>query len=128
MTSQPENRTTCCCDPCRSLDISMMTGSGISVEITGDDIEVLQSIARDVAEIAHSTEGTTDVNDGLEDAVPELRVEVDKEKATDENLTTGQVLQFVAQKVAGRVKITQVKLDGEEVTIVRQNDILAIVE
>ena len=100
-----------------TMDISMMTGSGIQVEITGDDLQVLQSIATDVADLARSTEGIVDVDDGLEDAVPELRVEVDKEKATDENLTTGQVLQFVAQKVAGRVKITQVKLDGRELDI-----------
>jgi len=100
-----------------TMDISMMTGSGIQVEITGDDLQVLQSIATDVAELARQTEGITDVDDGLEDAVPELRVEVDKEKAGDEGLTTGQVLQFVAQKVAGRVKITQVTLDGRELDI-----------
>ncbi|MBQ6326972.1 MAG: efflux RND transporter permease subunit, partial [Clostridia bacterium] len=100
-----------------TMDISMMTGSGIQVEITGDDLQVLQSIAKDVAELARQTEGIEDVDDGLEDAVPELRVEVDKEKATDENLTTGQILQFVAQKVAGRVEITKVTLDGRELSI-----------
>lgn len=100
-----------------TMDISMMTGSGIQVEITGDDLQVLQTIAKDVAELARNTEGIVDVDDGLEDAVPELRVEVDKEKAADENLTTGQVLQFVAQKVAGRVEITQVTLDGRELSI-----------
>ncbi len=100
-----------------TMDISMMTGSGIQVEITGDDLQVLQTIAKDVAELARNTEDIVDVDDGLEDAVPELRVEVDKEKAADENLTTGQVLQFVAQKVAGRVEITQVTLDGRELSI-----------
>ena len=100
-----------------TMDISMMTGSGIQVEITGDDLQVLQDIAKDVAELARQTEGIVDVDDGLEDAVPELRVEVDKEKAADENLTTGQVLQFVAQKVAGRVEISRVTLDGRELGI-----------
>jgi len=100
-----------------TMDISMMTGSGIQVEITGDDLQMLQSIATDVAGLARQTEGIADVDDGLEDAVPELRVEVDKEKAADESLTTGQVLQFVAQKVAGRVKITEVTLNGRELDI-----------
>ena len=97
-----------------TMDISMMTGSGISVEITGDDIETLQSIALDVAEIARGTEGVIDVEDGLEDAVPELRIEVDKEKAIENGLTTAQVFQFVAQKVTGRTEITQVTFDGRE--------------
>ena len=104
-----------------TMDISMLTGSGISVEITGDELDQLQSIALDVAALARQTEGITDVDDGLEDAVPELRVQVDKEKATDEGLTTGQILQFVAQKVADRVEITQVTLDGRELSIYLQD-------
>ena len=44
-----------------TMDISMMTGSGITVEITGDDIEELQRIARDVAELARGTEGVVDL-------------------------------------------------------------------
>ncbi len=100
-----------------TMDISMLTGSGIQVEITGDELDTLQAIALDVAELARQTEGVVDVDDGLEDAVPELRVEVDKEKAIDEGLTAGQVLQFVAQKVAGRVEITKVTLEGKELSI-----------
>ena len=97
-----------------TMDISMLTGSGISAEITGEDLETLQNIARDVADIARQTEGATEVDDGLEDAVPEVRIEVDKEKAIDEGLTTAQVFQFIAQKVAGRTEITQVTFDGKE--------------
>ena len=100
-----------------TMDISMMTGSGISAEITGDDIDTLQAIARDVAELARQTEGAVDVDDGLEDAVPELRIEVDKEKAIDQGLTTAQVFQFVAQKVAGRTEITKVTFDGKEYSV-----------
>ena len=100
-----------------TMDISMLTGSGISVEITGDDIETLQSIARDVAELARQTPGTVDVNDGNEDAVPEMRIVVDKEKAIDEGLTTAQVLQFVAQKLSGAAEISDVTLDGKNLSI-----------
>ena len=100
-----------------TMDISMLTGSGISVEITGDDIETLQRIALDVAELARQTEGVTDVDDGLEDTVPEMRIQVDKEKAIDEGLTTAQVFQFIAQKVSGRVEITKVTLDGKELSV-----------
>ena len=100
-----------------TMDISMLTGSGISVEITGDDIETLQSIALDVAQLARDTEGITDVSDGLEDAVPELRIVVDKEKAIDQGLTTGQVYQFIAQKLMEKVEIGKITLDGKEMSI-----------
>ena len=104
-----------------TMDISMMTGSGISAEITGEDIDTLQAIAADVAELARQTEGAIDVDDGLEDAVPELRIQVDKEKAIDKGLTTAQVFQFIAQKVAGRVEITQVTLDGSTMSVYLQD-------
>jgi len=104
-----------------TMDISMLTGSGISVEITGEDIDTLQSIALDVAELARQTEGVTDVDDGLEDAVPEMRIQVDKEKAIEKGLTTAQVYQFIAQKVMGRVEISQVTLDGKEFSIYLQD-------
>ena len=100
-----------------TMDISMMTGSGIQVEITGDDIETLQTVAQDVARLIRETEGTKDVDDGMQDAVPEMRIVVDKEKAIDEGLTTAQVFQFIAEKLAGESKISQVTLDGKTFNI-----------
>ena len=100
-----------------TMDISMLAGDGISVEITGDDIEVLQQIAADLAQLARDTEGTVDVDDGLEDAVPELRLIVNKERAIADNLTVAQVYQFIAQKLMGKTEVSKVTLDGKEMKI-----------
>ena len=100
-----------------TMDISMLTGSGISVNITGPEVEQLRSIAADVAEIVRSVDGAAEVDDGLENSVPELSVTVDKEKAIDKNLTVGQVLQFVATKIAGKTEISQATLDGRTLSI-----------
>ena len=100
-----------------TMDISMLAGDGISVEITGDDIEVLQRIAADLAQLARDTEGTVDVDDGLEDAVPELRLVVNKERAIADNLTVAQVYQFIAQKLMGKTEVSKVTLDGKEMKI-----------
>ncbi len=100
-----------------TMDISMLAGDGISVEITGDDIEVLQKIAADLAQLARDTEGTVDVDDGLEDAVPELRLIVNKERAIEDNLTVAQVYQFIAQKLMGKTEVSKVTLDGKEMKI-----------
>ena len=100
-----------------TMDISMMTGSGINVDITGEDADTLRAIAADVTEIIRGVDGTTEISDGMEDAVPEIRITVDKEKATDKNLTVGQVLQFVATKLAGKTEITQATMDGKKLSI-----------
>ena len=100
-----------------TMDISMLTGSGISVNITGPEVEQLRAIAADVAEIVRSVDGAAEVDDGLENSVPELSVTVDKGKAIDKNLTVGQVLQFVATKIAGKTEISQATLDGRTLSI-----------
>ena len=97
-----------------SMDISMLSGSGISVNITGSDLDTLREIAVDVADIVRSIEGTTDISDGLEQSTPELSIIVDKDLANDEGLTVAQVYQFIAQKLVGAVEITKVTLDGKE--------------
>ncbi|MBQ8088093.1 MAG: efflux RND transporter permease subunit, partial [Clostridia bacterium] len=100
-----------------TMDISMLTGSGISIDITGDDTDELSRIARDVADIVRSVPGATEVSDGLETAVPEMRVMVDKEAASEHNLTVAQVLQFLGGKLAGKTEITQATLDGAALSI-----------
>ncbi len=100
-----------------TMDISMLTGSGITINIAGSETDTLQAIARDVAGIAATVEGATEINDGLQEAVPEIRITVDKELASDKNLTVGQVLQFVATKLAGKTEITQATLDGKNLSI-----------
>ena len=100
-----------------TMDISMLTGTGVSVNIIGDDVETLRSIATDVSEIVRGVEGTAAIDDGLEASVPEIRITVDKERATDYNLTVGQVLQFVATKLAGKTEITEAALDGKSMSV-----------
>ena len=100
-----------------TMDISMLTGTGVSVDIVGDDVETLRAIASDVSEIVRGVEGTAAIDDGLEASVPEIRITVDKERATDYNLTVGQVLQFVATKLAGKTEITEAALDGKSMSV-----------
>ena len=100
-----------------TMDISMLTGTGISINVRGDDMDTLRSIASDVADIVRTVDGAQNVSDGLESSVPEMRITVDKEKAIDKGLTVGQVIQFVATKLAGKTEITQATLDGKNLSI-----------
>lgn len=40
-----------------TMDISMLTGTGISVNVRGDDMDTLRSIASDVADIVRTVDG-----------------------------------------------------------------------
>ncbi|MCI8893245.1 MAG: MMPL family transporter [Lachnospiraceae bacterium] len=94
-----------------AMDISMLGGSGLSVQIKGRDLEKMQEIARDVAAIVEQTEGTYEVSDGLEETTPQLKISVDKAKAAAYNMTVAQVFQLVSQQVADASQATTVSTD-----------------
>lgn len=74
-----------------NMDMSALGGSGIEVVINGRDLDTLAGIANDIAAIASNTEGTANIETGLEDAGEEIRIQVDKDKAMREGLTVVQI-------------------------------------
>lgn len=83
-----------------NMDMSALGGSGISIQVRGRDLDVLRSIASQVADIVRDVEGTEDVSDGLEKTQKEIRIVVDKEKAAGYGLTTAQLYTQLYQKLA----------------------------
>lgn len=82
------------------MDLSALGGSGIQVEIKGKELDTLESLATQTAEILQQTEGLQNVSDGMEETTPEIDLAVDEEKAAACNLTTAQIYQFIYAKVA----------------------------
>ena len=65
-----------------SMDMSALGGSGISVQIKGNDLNKLRSIGKDIAQIARGYERNTEcISNGSEETTPDLHVVVDKKKA-----------------------------------------------
>lgn len=83
-----------------NMDMSALGSSGINIQIRGRDLDRLQEIAADIKEIIKETEGTQNVSDGTEDNTEELRVVVDKAKATSHGLTVAQVYQELYKKLS----------------------------
>lgn len=70
---------------------AMMSGTGISITVSGRNFETLEEIASDIAAIVDTVEGTTEVFDGIDRTEPEIRIIVDKEKSIAHGLTVAQV-------------------------------------
>lgn len=100
----------------------MMGGSGIQIDISGDDMDQLKSIAQDVAAMLAEVEGTQEISDGMEDAEMETRVSVDKNKAMEYGLTTAQVYQQLAAELVTETTATTVTLGGEDYPLVVADD------
>lgn len=83
-----------------SMDMTAFTGSGVSIQVQGKELDEIQRIARDVASVVEQVEGIEQVSDGLEESGEELRVIVDKSKALDYGLTVAQVFSQIYSRVA----------------------------
>lgn len=105
-----------------SMDMSALGSSGISLKIKGKDLDTLQKIAKDTGEILSSTEGCTDVDDGLSKAKEEVRVIVDKEKAAAYNLTVAQVYMQLQQKLADKGSATTISTDTYEYPVMLKDE------
>ena len=83
-----------------SMDLSALGGSGITIQVQGKELDELQLIAAQVAEIVAEVEGTENVSDGMEESDEELRIVIDKEKAVGYGLTVAQVFADIYGRLA----------------------------
>lgn len=105
-----------------SMDYSSYFGSGLSVRIKGNDIETLQKLAGEVADVMKNTKGTTDIDDGMEDSEPQLTISVDKKKAAKYGLTVAQVYQLVSAKMADSKTATTITTDIKDYKVYVQTE------
>ncbi|MDR0514340.1 MAG: efflux RND transporter permease subunit [Coriobacteriaceae bacterium] len=99
------------------LSASALGGSGITVNIYSDKVDDLISAARDISRKGEAVAGVLEVDSGLEEATPELRFTVDREKAAVYGLTTAQVYQQVASALSKSSSATEVTWDATNFSV-----------
>lgn len=108
-----------------SMDMSALGGSGISIQVRGREIDTLQMLAADIAQIVRDTEGTTEVSDGMEDSTEELRIIIDRDKAIEHGLTVAQIFQQISARLAEASSATtlETEIRDYDVYVKNANDI-----
>ena len=94
------------------MDMTMLTGSGVSVNLYADDMEVLKAAAKQTGELFERMEGISNVSNGLEDAAPALHVDIDPNKAMKNGLTVAQVYMELAAGLTTDGVVASLELDG----------------
>ena len=100
------------------LDISMLSGSGISLEIYANDMEALQNAAKLAGQTLSQVEGVAEVSDGLEDVAPALLVNVDRNKAMAQGITVAQVYMELAAALQTTTGNMSLNLEGTSTAVV----------
>lgn len=104
------------------MDMSAMSGSGIAVNIFGDDMDMLQDLAVQIGGIISEVEGTVDIDDGTGEASKETRIVIDKNKAMSYGLTVAQVYQEIAKALKTEITSTTLSIGDKEYPVVVATD------
>ena len=101
------------------------------VEVRGDKLEALDEQARAVAEVARTIAGVRDVRVSLEMNYPEVRVEVDREKAGLVGVSARAIGQATLEGTLGNINTPSVWIDpnnGQSYYVVTSYDGKAVVD
>lgn len=93
-----------------------MTTSPVSIEIKGDDLQVLNEISEQIKTVLQGIEGTREVQSSMEEGRPEVQVVIDRPKAAAYGLNAAQIASAARGAVQGQV-VTQFRTEGEETDV-----------
>jgi HAE1 family hydrophobic/amphiphilic exporter-1 len=100
----------------RGQSAMMGVGADIVIEIFGHDIEIAEALGNQLKEKVKNLEGAVNVETSFKDAVPELKVVLDRQRISDLGLSTAQIGQIVSSSILGTVA-TRFRDQGEEYDI-----------
>jgi len=99
-----------------SLAVSQGPGGGqkpVVLSVRGDDLAALEKLAASVEQIVRTTPGAVDVENSLETSKPEMRISIDREKASDLGLNVGMIATGIRAMVDGAVA-TEFSAGGDQ--------------
>lgn len=111
------DRAECTVSGMATMDSSMLTGDGITVNVFAGDLSTLRKGASVVAQALSQVEGLVDINDGSESLSPALQVTVDREKAIEHNLTVAQVYMAVANALKDSAAGAELKTSSATLSV-----------
>lgn len=96
---------------------SMMGGSGLSINVSGSDLDELTRISEDLMNIIDLVDGYSDISNGSEDADKVLHLVIDKNKAMSMGLSVAQIYSELADKIDNTADSVTVTMDNIDMMI-----------
>jgi len=93
-----------------------LSGPPVSVDISGDDLEVLEGLAEEVAERVEKVPGVREVDSGVGEGQPEVSIRVNRSRAAHYGVGAAQIASTVNAAIEREVA-TRYRVDGEEIDV-----------
>ena len=97
--------------------MDQLLGSGLSIDIFGEDINELTRISNDIMGIIGTVPGYSNISNGNEDAKQILHMYIDRDAAINDGLTVAQIYQAIYGKMTTSSVVTSVTLAGETLDV-----------
>ncbi|MBQ0027984.1 MAG: efflux RND transporter permease subunit [Lachnospiraceae bacterium] len=97
---------------------SLMGGSGLSINIYGQDLDELLRISNDVMDIVATIDGYTDISNGTEEADQVIQLTIDKNKAMSMGLSVAQIYQEIADKIDNDADSVTLNIDNMDMKVI----------
>ena len=97
--------------------MDQLLGSGLSIDIFGEDINELTRISNDIMGIIGIVPGYSNISNGNEDAKQILHMYIDRDAAINDGLTVAQIYQAIYGKMTTSSVATSVTLAGETLDV-----------
>ena len=98
-------------------------GSGLSINIYGDDLDELIRVSRDFMDMIDGIDGYTDISNGEEDADKILHLNIDKNAAMSHGFSVAQIYQEINNKLTNEKSAVTITVDGIDMDIKVVNEL-----
>ena len=105
-----------------AVSMSEMMGSGLQIQIYGDDLQTLERCSQEVMEIVDGVEGFENISNGQEEGEAVLHLHLDKDEVRRLGLTVAQVYQDINAKLSDSAVSAQVTVDDATMDVVVKDD------
>jgi multidrug efflux pump subunit AcrB len=92
------------------------TGAPINIEISGDDLRMMGDVALQIQHILEKIPFVEDVQDDYMDALPSIRIDIDRQKAAAFGLTTN-LIGFALKTAYNGLNVSTYREEGEDYDI-----------
>ena len=99
-------------------DMTSLMASGLSVKISGNDLETLNKVSEDVMDVVAQVNGFSNILNGSENAAKTLHLVIDRDKAMSYGFTVAQIYAQIAQRLTTSVTSTTITTGGEKLEVV----------
>ena len=100
------------------LDMSMLSGSGVSLEVYCNDMQQLQLAAKTAADALRTLDGVASVSDGLENTAPALHIAVDRNKAMSKGITVAQIYMELSAALQNSKNAISLMIEGNATNVI----------